>query len=683
MADQAFELLMVVDGARAVRWANAAFQRMLGYTPEALIGLDFLELVHREDAARPLATIGRLGGQPGAHGTADFRVRAADGSWRLMETSATNLLTDPAIGGFVVALRDVTERVEVMRELEVSEERYSALVERAQDGIYTADRTGRLTSVNPGAERLTGYRRDELLGMNILDLIAPEERAAAQALLQRSPPGTDAMAELQLIAKGGRRVFIEVRGRVVASSGEPGHIEGIVRDTTERHRLEHELRHEATHDTLTGLPNRALFFDRLTQALSRSSRSRGRVVVMLLDVDDFKLVNDSLGHAAGDELLVELSRRLRALLRGGETVARLGGDEFALVAEGMTTEHEIEALAKRVIAGFATPFAIGDTRRRLTCSLGIAVASRAEPSDLLRDADTAMYRVKATNRGGYAFFDAELRTRLLRRLELARGLEDALARDSLEVHYQPIVSVAGGEVLAVEALVRWQHPQWGWVAPSEFVPLAEEHGLIVALGRMVLDKATRALAQWREVAPGALPLGVFVNVSQRELSRSDFVTNVHRTLRERNLEPSDLAFELTERILVEESDTVFRANVDSLIRSGISLDDFGTGFSSLASLKLFPLMAIKIDRYFIGMIESPRDRAEITRAVVGLGRALGLMVIAEGVESDVQFDYQRRLGCDGVQGFFLARPKPASEIAPMLGARLLPGPTPLGAATAD
>ena len=217
------------------------------------------------------------------------------------------------------------------------------------------------------------------------------------------------------------------------------------------------------------------------------------------------------------------------------------------------------------------------------------------------------------------------------------------------------------------------------------MPLAEEHGLIVALGRMVLDKATRALVQWREAAPGALPLGVFVNVSQRELSRSDFVTNVHRTLRERNLEPSDLALELTERILVEESDTVFRANVDSLIHSGISLvlDDFGTGFSSLASLKLFPLMAIKIDRYFIGMIESPRDRAEITRAVVGLGRALGLMVIAEGVESDVQFDYLRRLGCDGVQGFFLARPKPASEIAPMLGARLLPGPAPLAATTAD
>ena len=255
--------------------------------------------------------------------------------------------------------------------------------------------------------------------MNILDLIAPEDRAAAQALLQRSPPRPDAMAELQLIAKGGRRVFIEVRGRVVASDGEPGHIEGIVRDTTERHRLEHELRHEATHDTLTGLPNRALFFDRLTQALSRSARSRGRVVVMLLDVDDFKLVNDSLGHAAGDELLVELSRRLRALLRGGETVARLGGDEFALVAEGMTTEHEIEALAKRVISAFATPFAIGDTRRRLTSSLGIAVASRGEPSDLLRDADTAMYRVKATNRGGY---------RILRRCAAHAAAAPARAR---------------------------------------------------------------------------------------------------------------------------------------------------------------------------------------------------------------------------------------------------------------
>ena len=670
IAEQAFELLMIVDDARTVRWANRAFERVLGFASEDIVGHDFLEFVEEQDRIGLLDTIMALRvGPASARGTADFHVRDAGGSWHWMETCATDMSNDPTIGGFVVALRDATERIAVQRELEASEERYKTLVERAQDGIYTAELDGTLTSVNGGAERLTGYSREQLVGMSVFDLIAPEDRQRAQALVERSSDGHDETAELQLVASDGRRVFIEVRGRTVAANGGSAHIEGIVRDTTERHRLESELRREATHDALTDLPNRTLFFDRLNQALARATRGNEDVAVMLLDVDDFKLINDTLGHRSGDELLVELARRLRGLLRAGETVARLGGDEFALVAEEMDSDAAVKSLAQRVVSVFLEPFSIAGSRRRLTGSLGVAVGGAGvRPTDMLRDADTALYRAKATEKGGFATFDSELRKALLKREALGRALEEALSRGAITVHYQPIVSLASGEIIAVEALVRWHHRLWGWVPPSELVPLAEERGLIVSLGREVLQSASAALRDWRAAYPGALPAGLSINVSGRELARADFSGWVADTLAERGLRPQDLALELTETALAGERRAGFDANLAALTELGIGLivDDFGTGRSSLAALRSCPLTAVKIDGCFVREITALGDPAPITRAIVGLGSALGLTVIAEGVETAVQREYLRTLGCDAAQGYLFAPPLPAREISALL-----------------
>ena len=551
---------------------------------------------------------------------------------------------------------------------------YRRLVENSHDMILTLTLGGIVISANRGAERVLGFSPGEMVGTNIVERLAPAELERAGGLFARIAAGTDFVREeFEHVTKDGYRVFLDVSAYPIKRDGQPVGVEGIARDVTERRTLQEALTYQALHDPLTGLPNRTLFSDRLDQALARSERDRSQVVVMLLDVDGFKSVNDSLGHAVGDKMLVEIARRLRSIMRGGETVARLGGDEFALVAEGARAHGEVVALAERVQSAFAEPFTVGHTKQQMTASLGIAVkvaGDEAGPGDLLRDADTAMYRTKATAKGGIEFFGPALRTAFLRPLALSAALENALRDDELEVHYQPIVSIADGQILALEALVRWLHPTWGRVQADEFIPLAEENGLIVPLGRYVLVEVARQIAHWRRQKPGALPLGVFINASPQELSKPDFVPFVTETLREHGLSTSDIAFELTERVFISESNRTLIENLAELTKIGVRivLDDFGTGYSALASLQRFPLAALKIDRLFLQSIHGPDDEAPIVRAIIGLGKALGMRVIVEGVESQVQLDYLRRVGCDAAQGFLFAQPQRASEASTLLSA---------------
>ena len=662
---------MIADADQRLRWGNSAVQRALGYPVESLLGTQIPELIHPDDLPRVLDVIAKLSPQPRAGGTVDFRMRAADGSWHFMETSATNLLHDPAVEGFVISLKDATERVLAEGALKTSERRYRDLVERSHELIYSATPDGRFTSVNLAAAELTGYGVDELVGMSVFDLIVPEERLRAAEALERVARGSEPQGiELELRAKDGRRLFIEVRTHLVADDGGTAHVEGLARDVTQRHLLEERLRYEGIHDALTGLPNRTLLLDRLSRALDQRGDGHTKVAVMLLDVNQFKLINDDLGHAAGDEVLVELAQRFRRLLRKTETLARFGGDEFALVAEGDGAQAGLVTLAERMLSAFARPFNVAGVSRKLTGSLGIAIAADdSTPAQLLRDADTAMYRVKATRSGNFAFFDTAMRDQLVQQNAVKEALRDALRHGALQVHYQPIWCLADDALLAVEALVRWRHPQWGWVAPDEFIPLAEQCGLIVPLGRRVLDEAVRQTAAWRAANAAALPLGVFVNLSPPEFAEPDFADFVAQTLATHRLAPSDLAFELTERVFIDTDDEVVTGNLDRLAATGIRLvlDDFGTGYSALSSLQRFPFAALKIDRSFIGAIQSADTDAPITRAAVSLGRSLGLAVIAEGIETDTQLDYVRQLHCTAAQGFRLARPQTAADVAALIG----------------
>ncbi|HEX2039798.1 MAG TPA: EAL domain-containing protein [Acidimicrobiales bacterium] len=436
-----------------------------------------------------------------------------------------------------------------------------------------------------------------------------------------------------------------------------------------------EAVHQATHDALTGLPNRTLVIDRLTHALARSRRTPRGLAVLFVDLDRFKVVNDSLGHSVGDEVLIQIAERLQSAVRPGDTVSRLAGDEFVVVCEEFEDEADLLRLGERMAHAIARPLHLYGRETIITASIGIAIAcpeTRAE--DLLRDADVAMYRAKERGRSRIEVFDEAMRTRMLDRLETEHALRVAIQQGALVLHYQPTVCLTTGRVLSFEALVRWQHPERGLVPPSEFVPLAEDTGLIVPLGRWALRTACEQLAAWRTARPELDHLQVSVNLSARQFADPHLVALVSEALAASALPPDRLWLEITESALMEEAE----ATVDTLralraLGVRISIDDFGTGYSSLSYLKRFPVDVLKIDRSFVdGLGVDPEDQAIVT-AIVSLARALGLGVVAEGVETAEQLDEVRRLGCNSVQGYYLGRPRVASEALERLPSKAMAG----------
>jgi diguanylate cyclase (GGDEF)-like protein len=452
-------------------------------------------------------------------------------------------------------------------------------------------------------------------------------------------------------------------------------IANVLANAIERRRTEEKTQHEALHDALTGLPNRSLFLDRLQHALSVAARRQTVISVLFLDLDQFKLVNDSLGHAAGDELLAAVAPRLEQALRPGDTVARFGGDEFAVLAEDVGDERGATRIAERIAEALARPFILREREHFVSASIGISIGTGAEePESLIRDADSALYRAKEHGRGVYEIFDEVMRSRVIEHMQTENDLRRALQRDEFVIHYQPIVRLHDGSVASMEGLLRWDHPERGLIGPIAFIPVAEESRLIIPIGRWVIEQACRQAASWQKLQPDAAPVGVTVNLSARQLADPELIAYVEGTIQATGIDPSTLWLELTESTLLDET-SHFERTLGALKSLGVRLvlDDFGVGFSSLGYLKRLPLSMVKLDRTFVeNVTESPHDAA-IVRAVSDMAETIGIGVVAEGVETEEQVRAARQLGCTYAQGFHFAEPAPADYAE-----RLLAGPIPLG-----
>ena len=713
-------LVVILDAGGGISYASPAFHRALGYpdAAEAELEQNLFDLVHPDDV-QPLRTrFGEhlaLASAAGA-GALEFRFLAADGTWRHLEALANNLLDDPAVGGIVFNAHDVTERKRaeallagqahvldlIARDAPLMEvaTALARLVEREADGARCA-----VLLLDDSGEALTVAAAPSLVDVGLHEadglIVGPAAGASGTAAWRREsvicgdvasdplwadkrqvalPRGLRAAWAMPIMAPDGDRAL----GTVTLYFDEPRepqpfelqlldlavHLADIA---VERAEAQAKLAHQAAHDALTGLPNRVFFLDRAAHALARTRRSRSAVAVLFLDLDRFKCINDSLGHEAGDRLLVELAHRLQEVVRPGDTVARFGGDEFIVLCEGIVDEAHALSIAERVGEVAATPFALGGGEVFVSLSVGIAMASGAgaRPDTLVENADAAMYRAKARGGNRCEMFDRAMRSRAKRRLTLHSGLHRAVERGEFQVVYQPVVALGSRRAVGAEALVRWALPGRGLIPPGEFIGLAEETGLIMPIGTYVLREACRRAGQWHAAgAPGdnGDPFCIKVNLSARQFVHPDLVEVIAGILNETSVDPASVYLEITESVLMEDAESTVTALRD-LKALGVSLavDDFGTGYSSLTYLKRFPVDELKVDRSFVaGLLADPEDAA-IVAAVVNLAHTLGLKAVAEGVESAGQLTRLRDLGCDLGQGYYFGRPMPAESMATRLG----------------
>ncbi len=574
------------------------------------------------------------------------------------------------------ALMDSHERALERR----GEQRIRALVEHSSDVIAVIDRGLTVGWLSASVRQMLGYEPEHLLGRHLTELVHPEDRPLVQRLLEA---GTTRLGTVTVNARfedaGGSWRHVEV---IAENRLEDPAVSGVVlsmRDVTARKKLEDELRHQAFHDSLTGLANRALFENRLAHALARARRNGNPIEVLFLDLDDFKTVNDSLGHEIGDELLREVALRISTVVRAADTAARLGGDEFAVLVEDTVDEDDVDAgtIAARILHALAPPITIGGRRLRANASIGLAASDGAIGlQELMRNADTAMYAAKEAGKNNVQAWEDGMHRRALQRLEIIGELQQALDVGQFVLEYQPIVDLDSGRITSVEALVRWEHPDRGRLQPLEFIGLAEETGLIVPLGSWILGTACAQASEWRRALPGQLALEMNVNVSTRQLHELSFSDEVADILIETQLDPEALVLEITESLLPDDGEaTILQLTRLKALGVRIAVDDFGTGYSALSRLQRFPIDIVKIDRSFISGIEADKDKAELVRGILHLGASLHLEIVAEGIEEAEQVAQLRTMRSMRGQGFLLSHPIGAEQVSSLMqdGRSLIPG----------
>ena len=664
------EFACVIGFDGRLKQLNASWQRELGYSVDSLASTPFIDLVHPLDRSDVLVRMRAVTAHRVDAIDVENRLRRNDGTYRWLRWRFTVDRHERLVYGLA---QDITD-LQASNGVPDSDARYRLMFD-ASDTLAVTDADAVFTYVSPASVPLLGYAPEELIGRRIAQLVHPEDRTLARIAQTRITSGTDGeTTSLRYRRKDGTYAWIESKNQPVfdPATGALQETQVLMRDVGERREAEMAMERQALTDALTGLANRVLLSDRLNQALKRLKRNPGLVGVLMLDLDHFKVINDTLGHQVGDEVLIATARRLQRLARPDDTVARFGGDEFVVLVQGLHNAADLAALADRIVSALREPCRVGKEHIEITVSIGVAITSLPDQlsADLLREADLALYKAKDRGRDRHEIYGEALQARAIRRLETERLLRRAIASRSLAVEYQPIVHLASEAVVEVEALLRIDDVELGRLTPEHYLAVAEETGLLVKIDEWVRVNAFTQLAAWRADRSLRSVGRLAVNVTARELAAADFAPRIAAQLHEAGLRGGDLAVEVTEQVLLQTSNSAINSLVE-LRHAGvrIGLDDFGTGFSALSYLQTFPLDFLKIDRSFVERVAIDARSAAIVAATISLAHALDLEVVAEGIETQEQLTKLRSFGCDRGQGFVFSSPRSAEAFAEVIRKR--------------